>query len=70
MENTVLANKKLKNARTQMNLTQSQVAKACGITLRQYQRLENAESSLNLTSFFVGVAICDLLKIDVHDLIQ
>ena len=60
---------KVKQARIKMELTQSQVAEKCGITLRQYQRLESGERSLTSTSVHVGVTICDLLKLDIHDLI-
>lgn len=69
MDNTALPHEKVKQARLNKNLTQSQVAEHCHITLRQYQRLESGERSLTSTSVHVGVAICDLLNLDIHELL-
>jgi transcriptional regulator with XRE-family HTH domain len=69
MDPAKLANEKVKHARLDKALTQSQVAEFCRITLRQYQRLESGERSLASTSVHVGVALCDLLNLDIHDLI-
>jgi transcriptional regulator with XRE-family HTH domain len=60
----------LKEARQNKRLTQRQIADECGITLRQYQRLESGQRSLSGTSFRVGMALCELLDIDPHRLLE
>jgi transcriptional regulator with XRE-family HTH domain len=70
MDKIILPHDKVKQARIKKNLTQSQVAEYCRITLRQYQRLESGERSLTSTSVYVGVAISDLLNLDIHELLS
>lgn len=56
----------LQKRRTDMNLTQQQVADAAGIQLRQYQRLESGERTMAGASMRIGLSICDVLKLDPH----
>ena len=50
--------------REALGLTQQQVADKAGILIRQYQRLESGERSLDSTSFRIGLNICHALQID------
>ena len=52
--------------RQAMGLSQQTVAKAAGVDLRKYQRLESGERSMCSTSLRVGLAICDVLGLDPH----
>lgn len=56
----------LSHQRKAMGLSQNQVAIAAGIHLRQYQRMESGERSMSSTSLRIGLAICDVLKLDPH----
>lgn len=56
----------LRHQREAMSLTQQAVADAAGIDIRQYQRLESGERSMMSTSLRIGLAICDVLKLDPH----
>ena len=60
----------LKERREQLGLTQQQVADAASIFIRQYQRLESGERNISGTSFRIGVAIADVLEMDVHELVS
>ncbi len=68
MDKIILPHYKVRQARLKKNLTQSQVAQYCGITLRQYQRLESGEHNLTSTSVNVGLSLCELLHLDIHEL--
>jgi len=59
----------LKERREQLGLTQQQVADTAGINIRQYQRFESGERRISGTSFRIGVAVADVLSLDVHDLV-
>lgn len=50
--------------REALGLTQQQVADKAGILIRQYQRLESGERSLDSTSFRIGLNVCYALQID------
>lgn len=50
--------------REALGLTQQQVADKAGILIRQYQRLESGERSLDSTSFRIGLNVCHALQID------
>lgn len=52
--------------RKELGLTQQQVADRAGIKLAQYQRFERGERSMASASFRIGMAICDVLKLDPH----
>lgn len=54
--------------RIQMKMTQKQVADLASITVRQYQRFEQGERSLASASLRIGLAICDVLRLDPHTL--
>lgn len=60
----------LKIQREKIGLTQQQVADIASITIRHYQRLESGERQISQTAFSVGVAIADVLKLDVHELVH
>lgn len=54
----------LRQRRTELGLTQQQVARAAHITTQQYQRLESGERKLENASFLkVGLPICLVLRI-------
>ena len=59
----------LKERREQLGLTQQQVADIAGINIRQYQRFESGERRISGTSFRIGVAVADVLELDVHELV-
>ena len=52
--------------RKQLGLTQQQVADRAEIKLIQYQRFERGERSMCSASLRIGLAICDVLKLDPH----
>lgn len=52
--------------REALGLTQQAVADAAGINIRQYQRLESGERSMSSTSLRIGLAVCDVLRLDPH----
>lgn len=56
----------LRHQREAMGMTQKEVADAAGILLRQYQRLESGERSMCSASLRIGLAVCDVLKLDPH----
>ena len=60
----------LKIRRIELGLTQQQVADIASINIRQYQRFESGERELGNASFRIGVAIADILKLDVHELVN
>ena len=56
----------LRRQREGMGMTQQEVADKAGILLRQYQRLESGERSMASASMRIGMAVCDVLKLDPH----
>lgn len=52
--------------RKELGLTQQQVADRADIKLIQYQRFERGERSMASASMRIGMAICDVLKLDPH----
>lgn len=60
----------LRDARKAKEMTQQQTADGCGVTLRQYQRLETGERDIAATSFKVALTLCDLLDIEPHNLLN
>ena len=60
----------LKKRREELGLTQKQVSDIASMDIRMYQRLESGERKLSRASFRTGVALADILKIDVHDLVS
>lgn len=54
----------LKNQRTNLGLTQQQVADCAKIQLRQYQRFESGERSIYGASFRIAISVCKALKLD------
>ena len=60
----------LRSQRKRLGLTQQRVADIASINIRLYQRLESGERQLNQTSFRIGVALSDILELDVHDLVH
>jgi len=60
----------IKRRREELGLTQRQVADAATINIRPYQKFESGERKISSTSFRIGVAIADILEMDVHDLVN
>ena len=60
----------IKRRREELGLTQQQVADAAAINIRPYQKFESGERKISSTSFRIGVAIADILEMDVHDLVR
>lgn len=58
MENTI----RLKEIRIQNHMTQSQVAEAIDISVRQYQKIENLQSELKLSKI---VKFCRLFDVSI-----
>lgn len=54
----------LLNRRKQLGLTQSDVAKKAGITVRQYQRLESGERRLSTSTFRIAMGVINALRLD------
>lgn len=50
--------------REEFGLTQQQVADAAGILLRQYQKLESGERSMQGASMRIGLSVCRALQLD------
>ena len=50
--------------RTKKKLTQQEVADFAGISLLEYKRFENGESSFSSSNMNIGVAICLILDMD------
>lgn len=55
--------------REQLGMTQQQVAERAQVPLRQYQRLENGESTLSGNSMKTGLAICAVLMLDPYSFV-
>ena len=70
MDNENLPQHILKKRREKLGLTQRQVADIVSIDIRLYQRLESGERQISRTSFRIGVAIADVLELDVHELVH
>lgn len=60
----------IKRRRVELGLTQQQVADAASINIRPYQKFESGERKISSTSFRIGVAIADVLELDVHELVH
>lgn len=64
--NEIFNHEYLKRQRIALGMTQQAVADAVGIHIRQYQRLESGEKSMSSVSLRIGLAICDVLKLNPH----
>jgi transcriptional regulator with XRE-family HTH domain len=60
----------LKAQRERLRMTQQRVTDIASINIRLYQRLESGERQLSRTSFRIGVALADILELDVHMLVH
>lgn len=60
----------IKKRREKLGLTQQQVADLVSVSTRQYQRFETGERQISGTAFRIGVAIADVLELDVHELVH
>lgn len=56
----------LRYRREEFGMTQQQVADACGITLRQYQKFESGDRNMSAASLRIGLSICHVLKLDPY----
>jgi len=54
----------LKEARNEKGYTQEEVARASGVSLRYYSRVEKGESTPTVT---VAIKICSFLGVNAHD---
>lgn len=70
MRNETSVQSILKARREELGLTQQQVADAASVNIRQYQKFESGERKISGTSFRIGVAIADILELDVHELVN
>lgn len=70
MSNETSVQSILKARREELGLTQQQVADAASVNIRQYQKFESGERKISGTSFRIGVAIADILELDVHELVN
>lgn len=58
------ANVMLKRAREQRGMSLQQVADACGINIRQYQKFESGERDFAGCAFSTGLRLCKVLCIN------
>ena len=58
----------LKERRSELGLTQIQVAMESGIELQQYQRYEKGIRPFENCSFKIGLRVCAALELDPYDL--
>ena len=56
----------LQKRRTELNMTQQQVADKAKIQLRQYQRLESEERDIISASARIMLSVCAVLKLDPY----
>ena len=59
----------LKERRTELGLTQIQVAQESGIELQQYQRFEKGSRPFETCSLRIGLRSCAALELDPYDLL-
>lgn len=55
----------IREARKEKGYTQEEVARAAGVTLRYYSRIEKGESTPTVT---VAIKICSFLDRNAHDI--
>lgn len=60
---------RLKSKRTEIGMTQAQLAEASGVNIRQIQRVESGKSSESNMTAKNLLAIADALDIDLHSLL-
>jgi len=56
--------KTITEARLRKGYSQQKVASLIGVSIGQYQRLENGERNIRYTSMKIGLAVCEVLDID------
>ena len=56
--------------RTELGLSQQDVAVEVGLHVRQYQRFEYGERLLSNCSMKLGLKICAFLELDLYDFIS
>lgn len=56
--------------RRMLDLTQKEVAETLGMSVRQYQRYERGDVDVREIPFQLGVSICELLHIDIFEVVQ
>ena len=59
--------KRLKETRTQNKITQQQMAKNLGISIKEISGLENGKAKIELKKF---IKICDFLNISIYDVLN
>lgn len=60
----------LKSRRTQLGLTQQEVADKAHIYLSQYQRLESGDNYLTGSSMKIGLSVCAALLLNPYDFVE
>lgn len=61
-----MRNEILYGQRKALGLTQKEVSQRVGIHIRQYQKFESGEIEMASASLRIGLAICDVLKLDPY----
>ena len=59
----------IRNTRLRKGLSQQQVATLIGVHIRQYQRLEYGERSLEAVCMRFGLAVCAILELDPFEMV-
>ena len=60
----------LRSARERLGYSQQYIARELGFHIRQYQRFEYGERSLESCSMKTGLKICAILQIDPYDIVH
>lgn len=59
----------LKARRTELGLSQTEVAAQAGIQIQQYQKFEYGDRRLSNSSMVLGLRICAVLELDPYEFV-
>ncbi len=59
----------LREARKRLGISQQQVATMAGVHIRQYQRLEYGERTMQNINMRLGLTVCAILEINPFDIV-
>lgn len=59
----------LKKRRTELGLTQNEIAEAIGVQLQQYQMFEYGTRKVSTSSMILGLRLCAALELDLYELV-
>lgn len=59
----------LKKRRTELGLTQNEIAEAIGVQLQQYQMFEYGTRKVSTSSMILGLRLCAALELDPYELV-